>query len=619
LGSEASTVLDVEPAGVAIAAGVWTDVAEAERPLADGEPEAALDLCAQQLLAGFDDEGVHKWRDELHRRLAEGLDAAAARAESASEQSAALRLTRRWAALDPLAEVPQRELIRRHAAAGDRGAALAAYERFRARLADELHIAPSTATRALVDELRGEGHAGGRPVALPHARARGAPAHEHRSGVRYARSGELSLAYQQFGQGDRDLVIVPGWASNLDAIWDIPPLGPMLAALGDSARCLVFDKRGTGLSDRTLGFGSLEQRAEDIRVVMDAADVERATVFGYSESAALALVFAASHPERVGDLVLYSSYARLLSAPDYPDGFAPELVDTFVERIGSDWGTGAVSRISFSGAPETPSAGRLLARWERSLCTPTMAAHIIRCNADIDIRPLLPSIDSRTLVLHSTGDPLCPPALGRYVADHVPQGRYLERDVNHHLPWRGDEAWFLEPIEEFLTGRPSVARAPTRVLATIVATKLLGSKGRRDRTWRTIVERHDQVVDGEVTHFGGEALTTAASGHVVIFDSPSSAVAFAAAVCEAAERLGVQAKSGVHTGEVSRRGQDISGFAVDLVHRVASVAAPGEVMVSRTVRDLAIGSTLRFVDRGRYLLEGCGEWDLFTPAPRNER
>jgi DNA-binding SARP family transcriptional activator/pimeloyl-ACP methyl ester carboxylesterase len=553
-------VLDVRRGGVALAAGVWTDVAHVERLLAEGRAEAALELCGSRLLAGFDDDLAHEARDRLQRRLVDGLAAAAARAECA----AALRLTAVWADLDPLAEVPQRELIRRHAAAGDRGAALAVYERFRRRLAGELRIAPSAATRALVEEVRSG-------TAAPSPRA-------GRSGVRYARSGRLSIAYQSFGDGDRDLVVVPGWASNLDAIWDFPPLGPVLAALGDCARCLVLDKRGTGLSDRTLGFGSLEERAQDIRAVMDAAGVERATLFAYSESAALALVFAAAHPDRVQQLVLYSSYARLLAGPDTPAGLAPELVGAFIDRIGADWGTGRISPVSFGSAPATDGARQLMARWERSLCTPTMAAHIIRRNAEIDIRPLLPGVATPALVLHSTGDPLCPPALGRHVAEQLPAGRYLEHDADYHLPWRGEDAWFLDPIAQMLTGRRPAPGPPTRVVATVVATDAA-----------LAVER-----------FHGEPVRTPAGGGVAIFAGPSAAVDYAVAAGAAA---------GIHTGEIERDGEVVRGFAVELAARIAALAAPGEVVLSRTVRDLTIGSALRFSARGEH--DG---WELFTPG-----
>jgi class 3 adenylate cyclase len=327
---------------------------------------------------------------------------------------------------------------------------------------------------------------------------------------------------------------------------------------------------------------------------MDAAQVERATVFAYSESAALALVFAAAHPRRVNQLVLYSSYARLLAGPDNPSGLAPPIVDAFIERIGAAWGTGAISPISFGGAPTTGSAKRMMARWERSLCTPTMAAHIIRRNAEIDIRPLLPSIETATLVLHSTGDPICPPALGRFIADRLPHGRYLEQDADYHLPWRGEDAWFLEPVQQLLTEQQPPSAAPAAIVATVVAVELHGP---------------EDAVDSEVRRFNGESVMTPAGGRVAIFARPSSAVACAIALAEHP-----RAAAGIHTGEIERHDQTVRGFAVDLAGRLAGRAAPGEVLLSRTVRDLTIGSSLRFLDRGRRRLGGHGEWELFTPS-----
>lgn len=604
LGSDAASVLTAGAGGVSLAAGVWTDVAQAERLASEGDPQAALELCTKQLLSGFDDDDVHEWRDQLHRRLVDGFQAAAVGAEVAGKPEAALRLTRGWAALEPLSEMAHRGLIRRLAAAGDRGSALAVYEGFRSRLAAELRIVPSAATRALVDEIRAEDQAGGGVVGV-HADGPRAPSVGRRPVVRYARSGRLSIAYQSFGEGDRDLVIVPGWASNLDAVWEFPPLGPMFTALGGVARCVVFDKRGTGLSDRTLGFGSLEERAEDIRAVMDAAEVERATLFGYSESAALALVFAAAHPRRVDGLVLYSSYARLLGAPDNPDGLPPQLVDAFVERIRSDWGTGAISPVSFAGVPHTPAGQQLLARWERSLCTPTMAAQIIRRNADIDVRPLLPSIDTPALVLHSSGDPLCPPPLGRYIADQLPRGRYREHDADYHLPWRGEDAWFLEVIERHLTGREPRRRPPDRFLATVLAIELTALKPEQDR--------HQQLIEAEIARFGGEPTTTSTGSPISTFEGPSSAIACAIAICQTIKRQGASAKAGIHTGEIERHEHASAGFASDLASHLAQLANPDQVLVSRTVRDLTIGSDLQFADHGPQHLDEYGDWELFAP------
>jgi DNA-binding SARP family transcriptional activator/pimeloyl-ACP methyl ester carboxylesterase len=540
---------------VALAPGTWTDVGEVGRLLGTGRPEEAADLCAHELLAGFDDDWVLTQRDELAGRLAESLGEAAMAAEGAGDMAQAVRLSRRLTALDPLAEIAHRDLIRRLVASGDRAAALAAYDRFRKRLADELTVVPSAATRALVEDIR-----------APEAPARRAAV----STVRYARNGDRSIAYQRFGAGESDLVIVPGWASNLDEVWDFPPLGPMYSRLGAIANCLVFDKRGTGLSDRDGDFGSLEERANDIGAVMDAAGMARATLFAYSESAALALVFAAAHPERVEGLVLYSSYARLRRAPDYPAGFPDELVDAFVEEIRRSWGRGTVSLVSFHGVPPTPAAENLIARWERSLCTPTMAAHIIKRNGEIDVRALLPAVEARTLVLHSTGDPIAPAALGRYVADHIPGARYVEQEAAYHLPWRGEDAWFLDEVERFVTGRPAAAAVRRRVLASVVA--------------------------------------AGPTGTVEFFDHPSEALAHAASIGAAGD-----ISVGVHTGEIEQAGDEPAGVAVDIAREVAALASPGEVLVSRTVHDLTIGSSLRFTGRGTHTFPGTpGAWEVFA-------
>jgi DNA-binding SARP family transcriptional activator/pimeloyl-ACP methyl ester carboxylesterase len=532
LGEYADRVLVADGAGgLALAGGVATDL-EMDDPAPDLDP--------QRLLAGFDDDWVQQRRDDLRDRLVAAVGEQAAAAEGAGDLDEAIRLSRRVAALDPLAESAHRDLIRRLAAAGDRGAGLAVYERLRDRLAGELRVAPSGATRVLVEELRGG--SGAAP-----ATATAAP-----SRVRYAQRDSQSLAYQRFGSGSADLVVVPGWVSNLDEIWGFPPLGPLLARLGEFASGVVFDKRGTGLSERDLGFGSLEERADDIRAVMDAAGLARASLFAFSESAALATVFAAAHPDRVENLILYSAYARMLAAPGYPGGLPPELVGAFVDRIARDWGAGSISRVSIQGAPDTPAAEQILGRWERSVCTPKLAAQIIRLNADIDIRALLPTVQARTLVLHSTGDTVAPPALGRYVAEHIPGARYLEHDTQYHLPWDGGSAWFLDPIEELLAGEPRAPRRSRAFLSTVLC--VAGGQGERVRA----------------------------------FDSPSQAVEHAAS-------LGVAA--GIHTGEVERVGGDLVGATVDAARDLAARAHPGEVLVSRIVRDLTAGSGLLYAER----------------------
>jgi DNA-binding SARP family transcriptional activator/pimeloyl-ACP methyl ester carboxylesterase len=570
LGEHADRVVRIEGGeALALALGVNSDVELVDRLLVDGHAEAAADACEAQLLPGFDDEWTCVQRDALGARLAAGLAAAGTAAEAAGDLASAVRLTRRLTELDRLAEIAHRDLMRRLAAHGDRAAALAVYERLRERLADELGIAPSSATRALVASIRTDGGA-----TAPAARV--GP-----SAVRYARNGGHSIAYQRFGGGTPDVLIVPGWASNLDAVWGFPPLGPLFARLGEIARCTVFDKRGTGLSDRDGDFGSLEARADDIRAVMDAAGIERSTLFAYSESAALALVFAAVHPERVEALILYSSYARLIQEPGY-HGFEREVVDSFLAQIRSDWGTGAVSRISFQGAPDTAAVRDLLARWERSVCTPTMAAHIIRANTQIDVRPLLSSVRARTLVLHSTGDPIAPPALGRFVASQLPNATYLEHEADYHLPWEGGTAWFLDEAARFLTA----AGASDKRAEPLLATVLVAADGALDAA--------------AVTRYGGQ-LTDAATA---LFSSPSPAL-------DCAATLAAPLGTGVHTGELMP--DEGGGAAVEIARNVAALAAPGEVLVSRTVRDLTAGSARRFEERGRHAFAALtpSEWDVF--------
>jgi DNA-binding SARP family transcriptional activator/pimeloyl-ACP methyl ester carboxylesterase len=603
LGAAAERVVAVDGAGVALAAEAWTDLGEVEQLLAAQQVETALERGPGQLLAGFDEDWVQQLRDELRDRLVGALAAAAAAAEGAGDLEVAVRLSRRSTALDPLGEASHRDLIRRLAAAGDRGAALAAYERLRERLAAELRIAPSAATRTLVAELRGERQGPSERASASAGTATAAPGlAAATSKVRYARHGEHAIAYQRFGRGPVDLVVVPGWASNLDEIWGFPPLGPMLSRLGESARCVVFDKRGTGLSERDLGFGSLEERADDIRAIMDAVGLSRASLFAYSESAALAIVLAASHPERVDRLVLYSSYARLLSAPNYEAGFPPEAVDAFVERIRRDWGAGRISRVSVQGVPDTPTAERMLGRWERSLCTPTIAADIIRRNADIDVRSLLPAVEAPTLVLHSRGDPIAPPALGRYVAERIPRARYVEDDAGYHLSWDGGSAWFLEHIEEFVTGQPTSGRAGQRFLSTVLCVPRFSAAS---------IAHTD-----EVRRFGAEVVASTGEELVAIIDSPSRAIACAASIQAAARRLGEQVALGIHTGELERQAAGVAGAGLDIARAVAAHARPGEILVSRTVRDLTTGSGLHFTERGLRELPGApAEWELFAYGP----
>lgn len=435
--------------------------------------------------------------------------------------------------------------------------------------------------------------------------------------MRYARSGDLRIAYQQFGDGEFDLLISPGFISNLDLAWEMPPFRMILDRLGSFARCVVFDKRGTGLSDRDLGFGSLEERMDDLRAVLDDAGIERAALFGYSEGGPLSLLFAASYPERVSALALYGSMARVLEAPDYTIGLPADAMSWFVGRVEELWGAGEALRFFVQHIPDDAATRELAARYERSAASPKMAARILRHNIEIDIRGILPAITVPTVVLHSAGDPVAAQPLGRYLADHIPAATYIERPGRFHMTWDPTRAWFLDEVEAFLTGHRPAPIASERMLATVLFTDIVGSTDQAarlgDRAWRRVLDDHDARAHQVVQRHGGRVVKTTGDGLLAVLDSPSRAVACATAIRDAVGPLGLRIRAGVHTGEVERRGDDVGGIGVHIGARIAALAGVDEVWVSRTVRDLTAGSDLGFAERGCHPLKGVpGEWELYA-------
>jgi class 3 adenylate cyclase len=439
-----------------------------------------------------------------------------------------------------------------------------------------------------------------------------------RDEVRYATSGDLRIAYQTFGAGDLELVFVPGFISNLDVVWQTRTFGPVLERLGSFARCVTFDKRGTGLSDRELGFGSLEERMDDIRAVVEAVGFERPMLFGISEGGPLGLLFAAMYPDRVQALALYGTLARVLVAPDYPEGVPRELVDPLLEGVEERWGKSTALGAFVQHMPDTQENREFVARYSRSACTPRMARQILTRNIEIDVRAVLPAVNVPTLVLHSTNDPLVPVAWGRYIAEHVPGARLIEHDADYHMIWDGASAWFLDEVEEFVTGhRPVAGAPPERVLATVLFTDIVGSTERAaslgDHAWRRLLDEHDAIAKQRITAFDGVVVKTTGDGVLATFDGPSRAVACARAINEAIAALDLQVRAGVHTGELERRGDDVGGIGVHIGSRIAGLAGPGEVWVSRTVKDLTAGSGLEFDARGAHALKGIPEqWELYA-------
>jgi pimeloyl-ACP methyl ester carboxylesterase len=440
--------------------------------------------------------------------------------------------------------------------------------------------------------------------------------------TRWATSGDLSIAYQVVGQGPPDVVFVQGFVSHVELAWEMPTFGPVYARLASFARLVVFDKRGVGLSDRTPRLPTLEERMDDVRAVMDAAGVERAALIGISEGGPMALLFAATYPERTSALVLWATFARTSRGPDYPGGWAPEDIEQRgYEVIRSHWGTGqALRRISFQDAPaDDPAVLQLLARYERYSATPRVAVETLRFGAETDVRHVLGAVSAPTLVVHRTGDPLIPVGDGRYLAEHIRGARLVELPGAFHLSAAHQDGPVLDAIEDFLTGTRAHA-AVDRVLKTIVFTDIVASTARAaevgDRRWRALLDAHEAAIRRELARARGVAVKTTGDGVLAAFDGPARAIRCAQAITAQARALGLAVRAGVHTGECELRGDDLAGIAVHIGARVADAAAPGEVLVTGTVRDLVAGSGIAFDDRGMHALRGVpGEWPLLAVRP----
>jgi len=421
----------------------------------------------------------------------------------------------------------------------------------------------------------------------------------------YARSGHVRIAYQVVGNGPLDLVIVPGYISNLDHIWDEPGLAHFLSRLSAFSRLILFDKRGTGLSDRLGDLPTLEERMDDVRAVMDAVGSKQAAVFGISKGGAMSILFAATYPERTRALVLYGSYGHF---PTWV--LPPEKFDAFINSIEKAWGTGA-SLIVF--APSKVSDERFKRWWsrfERLGASPSAAIALMRMNNEIDIRHVLSAIQVPTLVLHRTGDLRVNVEAGRYLGSNIPEARYIELPGADHVPWVGEVDRLADEIEEFLTGSLADVE-PDRVLATVLFTDIVDSTRRAvalgDRRWRSLLEQHDGIVRQELARYRGREIKTLGDGFLATFDGPARAVRCALSIAEAVRSIGLEVRSGVHTGEIEVRGEDIGGVAVHIAARIAATANTGEVLVSSTVRDLAAGSNLSFCERGAQALKGLLE------------
>jgi class 3 adenylate cyclase len=436
-----------------------------------------------------------------------------------------------------------------------------------------------------------------------------------RTETRYARSGDVHIAYEVLGEGAVDLVYVPEFWNSMEAMWEEPRFERFLLRLATFSRLVIFDNRGSGLSDPVPldHLPTLEVFMDDVRAVMDAAGLERGALFSSGGGGMVSLMFAATFPQRTTALVFANSYSRLSRAPDYEWGVP--VPDPLLTRMEQGWGTGTLLHDVAPTAANEPGFREWWARYERLGLSPGAAVAMRRMLLEADARHLLPLVKVPTLVLHRTGNRLIPPEHGRYLGKRIPGARYLELSGSDHLLFLGDTDEMLDEIQEFLTGtRPGPQ--PDRVLATVLFTDIVASTERAselgDRRWRDLLDLHDRMVRRQLDRFRGWEVKTTGDGFMATFDGPARGVRCAAAIRDGARQLDLEVRAGLHTGECEIRGDDVVGVAVHIASRVMGTAEPGTVLVSSTVKELVAGSGIEFADRGIHALKGLEEeWHLY--------
>jgi DNA-binding SARP family transcriptional activator/pimeloyl-ACP methyl ester carboxylesterase len=616
------------------------DLHRFERDVA--EARAALDAGGAQQAADRLREALALWRGPA---LAEFASEPFAPPEGArleelriaaleSRLDADLALGRHRAVVSELAALtgrhPLRERLRsQHMLAlyrsGRHAEALASYQTFRRKLADELGIEPSASLREFERQMLQQDPSLELTAQVEIAAAAASTAAETASraavgDIAYARSGEIRIAYQVVGDGPVDLVLVHGWVCTFQPGWEYPKLAAFYRQLASMGRLILFDKRGTGLSDRVSPehLPDLETRMDDVRAVLDAVGSERAVLLGLSEGGAMSTLFAATHPERTAALVLIGTFPREMQAPDYPWGVSEENLHRRLRLLEEeDWASAATRDWLGRVAPDIPRDPEAL-RWYTSYvqrgASPGAARALRLMNTEIDIRDLLATISVPTLVLHRAGETWR--GGSRYMGEHIPGARIVELPGDDHLPWEGDTESLLDEIERFLSDARHEVE-PDRVLATLLVVDVVGSTANAaevdDRVWNDRVLHFRRLVRAQLARFRGREVDTAGDGLLATFDGPARAIRCASAIVTSVRDLGLETRVGVHTGEVEQTGTGVHGVAVDIGARIAAAARPGEVLVSNTVRDIVAGSGIAFEERGEQKLDGApGTWRLFA-------
>lgn len=439
-----------------------------------------------------------------------------------------------------------------------------------------------------------------------------------RPATQYATAGDIHIAYQVIGEGP-DLLFVPGWVSNVELIWDEPNAAAFLRRLASFSRLMILDKRGTGLSDPvpTDRAPTLEDRMADVMAVMDAASCTAATIFGFSEGGATSALFAATYPDRTAGLIMWGATPRIAWAEDWPWGVTREDGLAQLKSLAEGRPDEYFGLDFFApSAASNPQAAEWWTRFMRMSASPAMFVALMKTNGMTDVRSVLPSVQAPTLVLHRKGDTVFDPRGGEYLAEHIAGARYVELPGSDHWPWFGDTAPVIGEIQQFVTG--SRATMPTnRILATVLVTDIVDSTGHLaaagDQRWKEVLDAHDEMAKDMIERYGGRWIKSTGDGLIATFDGPGRAISAAQEIVSEGRGMGLEIRAGLHTGEIEMRADDISGMAVHISARVSSLAHPGEVLTTRTVRDLVSGSGIHFAELGLHELKGIPErWEILA-------
>ncbi len=433
--------------------------------------------------------------------------------------------------------------------------------------------------------------------------------------TRYTKSGDVTIAYQVLGDGPIDLVYAPGWVSNVEYGWQNPDFARFFRRLSSFCRLMLFDKRGTGLSDREVGFPTLEQRTDDIRAVMNAVGSDKAAIMGVSEGGNMSALFAATYPERTRAVILYGCGAKGSWAPDYPWRGNQEELEGYLAEMERDWGLPFQLKEAAPSVANDEAAQAWFAAYLRFSASPRAAMKISRLNSLIDIREVLPTVQAPTLVLCRQGDQWAKIEEARYLAEHIPGARLVELPGADHLPWWGGQDEVVGEIQEFVTGTREGAPAD-RVLLTILMTDIVASTEKAsslgDQRWKELLQQHDTTVRRQVSKYEGQEINTTGDGFILAFTGPTRAIQCAKTIRRELQSLELEVRAGLHTGECERRGGDLSGIAVHIAARILDSASESDILVSNTVKDLVVGSGLEFAEYETRSLKGIpGQWPLF--------